>query len=71
MEANGTNPNIVRMEILFDQVKGTIQVNGPVENPIFCYGLLECARQSIQQHNQRKAEGNRIVPANVLPLVRN
>jgi hypothetical protein len=76
MEGNGNNPtvavpsNVVKLEILYDQSTGAVTVNGPVDNGIFCYGLLECARQTIQNHIAAKVSGSRIVPANVLPMIR-
>lgn len=35
---------------------GQVGVQGPIDNPILCYGLLEIARQSIQAHIQKKGE---------------
>ncbi len=31
---------------------GNVQVAGPLDNPILCYGLLEYARDAIKNHNQ-------------------
>lgn len=75
MDGNGYNPTLkapsafIKLEILLDQSTGAVTVNGPVDNALFCYGLLECARQTIQNHIAEKAKGNRIVPAMVMPLV--
>jgi hypothetical protein len=30
--------------------KGQINVTGPIENKLLCYGILECARQAIQNY---------------------
>ena len=76
MEGNGHNPTlqvpspVVKLEILLDQSTGAVTVNGPVDNALFCYGLLECARQSIQHYTEGKVSGNRIVPANTLPFIK-
>ena len=75
-EGNGHNPtqvatnSIVRLEILLDRTTGSVTVNGPVDDAVFCYGLLECAKQSIQHYIAQKSSGSRIVPANMLPLLR-
>ena len=33
---------------------GQIQVSGPIENKIFCYGLLEAAKDAIREHVAQK-----------------
>lgn len=41
---------------------GGIQVHGPVQDKILCYGLLECARDAIKAHHEQPAK-SAIVPA--------
>lgn len=55
-------PKLV-IEILPD---GRLNVNGPIENKMLCYGMLELAKDAIRDH----AEKNRsmIVPVKTLPL---
>ena len=38
---------------------GSINVNGPIDNVILAYGLLEAAHEAIAEHNRKNA--NRIV----------
>lgn len=38
---------------------GQIQVNGPVDNKMTCYALLECARDAIQAHAAQMAQQQR------------
>ena len=48
---------------------GSVGVNGPLQNPLLCYGLLEMAKVAIHDHTQ---QNQRIVqPANgvILPKV--
>jgi hypothetical protein len=76
LSGNGQNPTQVggvppiRLEIVLDQTTGQIAVNGPINNPIFCYGLLEKARQAIANFEIEQAKQQRIVPATTLPFVR-
>lgn len=44
--------------------EGQIGVQGPLEQPLICYGLLECARQAIEAHCKKAQE--RIVQPAVL-----
>ncbi len=34
--------------------KGSVSVNGPIENKIVCYGMLEVARQAVQVFEPQK-----------------
>ena len=76
MEPNGHNPTQVggtppiKLEIILDQSTGAVTVNGPVDNALLCYGLLECGRQTIQNYIAQKTNGSRIVPAASMPLLR-
>ncbi len=51
----------VELKITMDDT-GNVGVNGPIDNLILCYGLLEIARQSVQKHHDTKAS-NLIQPA--------
>lgn len=42
---------------------GRMQVSGPLDNPVQCYGLLEMAKDTIRAHMQSQANRT-IVPAN-------
>ncbi len=47
---------------------GTIEVDGPVENLIFCYGLLGMAKDSIQRAAmQRDDRAIKTFPSDGLP----
>ncbi len=58
----------VELKISMDDT-GNVGVNGPIDNLILCYGLLEIARQSIQKNHDTKAS-NLIQPANGMFLPR-
>lgn len=45
------------------QADGSVQVQGPINDKVLCYGLLECARDAIQEAAARAAAVSRIVPA--------
>lgn len=48
---------------------GQLSVNGPIDNPVLCYGLLEAARDVIFTRALEAHQKNRIVPASVVPMV--
>lgn len=63
----------VKLEIIYDLRNGAVGVNVPNEllnNVVLAYGLLEVARQTIGNFVAQKQKDQRIIPANVLPLVR-
>lgn len=38
-----------RLIISHDTDTGQINVEGPVEQPLLCYGMLECAKEAISE----------------------
>lgn len=34
---------------------GSIQVTGPIDNPVVCYGFLEEAKNIVRKHNDAKS----------------
>jgi hypothetical protein len=40
----------VQLVITFDQMTGAINVNGPIQNLVLCYGMLESAKDVIRQY---------------------
>jgi len=44
---------------------GQIQVTGPINNPILCYGLLELAKDVIRQTNQGQVQNT---PPGIVPV---
>jgi hypothetical protein len=68
MEGNG-NPTrkdnaapatTVQLVITFDQLSGAVNVTGPMQNALLCYGMLETAKDVIRQY----------VKDNMSPIVR-
>lgn len=43
-----------KIEIILHD-NGNVEVNGPVDNKVLCYGLLDCARDIIQEYGAAKA----------------
>lgn len=70
-EGNGHNGNgqapstTLVLTITLDQLTGQIGVNGPIQNPLVCYGMLECAKQAIAKTNEMNQ--GRIIPASAGP----
>jgi hypothetical protein len=44
----------VQLTITVDD-KGQVAVNGPIDQTMFCYGLLEVAKECIRKHGEEKA----------------
>lgn len=58
--------NQAELKITLTQA-GQIQIEGPIDNKMLCYGMMECARDAIKEFTDQKAKSP-IVPANgVLP----
>lgn len=47
---------------------GKLNFNGPLNNKILCYGILELAKVAVTEF---KAEVPRIVPAGMIPFPKN
>jgi hypothetical protein len=57
-------PPPVTLAVTFDPATGQVQVGGPIDNKGLCYMMLECAKDAIRDHNQRRGPGG---PGLVLP----
>jgi hypothetical protein len=57
----------IRLEVILDQQTGALTVNGPVGNPMICYGMLEMAKDAIRKMALENAE-RRVQPATVIPM---
>ena len=69
-DGNGQTPStVLTLTITLDQATGQVQVNGPIGNPLLCMGMIEMAKQAIQDYAKEQAKGMRIVPATALPFV--
>jgi hypothetical protein len=56
-------PELIRLELVFDPQKQQIAVNGPIMNRMLCYGLLKLAEKAIDE-NYAQHTKPRLVPAN-------
>jgi hypothetical protein len=71
MDGNAQTPSAVLvLTITLDQATGAVQVNGPIQNPMVCMGMMEMAKQAIHDFAKEAAKGQRIVPASSMPLIR-
>jgi hypothetical protein len=48
-------PIVTTLMITLDDV-GQVQVNGPIDNRILCYGLLEVAHDSVKDYNDSQKQ---------------
>lgn len=57
---NPTTPTSgVRLTIELDTSTGMLHVDGPIDNQMLCYGLLEMAKDAVRNHavqNQRRIQ---------------
>lgn len=61
---NGHQPvTAIQLVITFDQATGQINVNGPLDNAVLCFGMMEAAKDSIRKYVENQTAGRRIVPA--------
>lgn len=51
----------IRIVITFDPTNGAVNLEGPLNNPLIVYGLLEKARQITQNYEAQQAP--RVTPA--------
>jgi len=58
------------LTITFDQMTGHVNVTGPIENGLVCYGMLECAKDALRAHAAQKLSGQRILPATAVPFLK-
>jgi len=54
-----------QLTIVIDDV-GQCSVNGPIDNKVIAYGMLEVAKEAIAQHHAQKAQ--LIQPATLIPF---
>lgn len=71
MFENGTDPQVAVMPQQTFELKitmnaqGQINVNGPLENAVVCFGMMECAKEAIKEYNKSKqASGITLPPLN-------
>lgn len=62
---------MITMTIQFDPTTGAVKVDGPIDNKMLAYAILEIARDCVKDHNAARAKSP-IVPvaAPVLQLTR-
>jgi hypothetical protein len=59
---------MIKVEILFDETTGAVNINGPIDNPILIYGLLEIAKDICRKHVSEKTAIIRptmVMPSNI------
>jgi hypothetical protein len=65
-----TSSTVLTLAITFDQTTGQVGVNGPIQNPLLCMGMMEMAKNAIHKFADETAKGQRIVPATALPFIK-
>jgi len=57
---------MVELKIMMDD-HGNCRVEGPIDNKMVCYGMLELAKEAIHIHHLKQAE-RLIQPASTIPF---
>ena len=60
-EGNGigsleTSTPKITLAIIFDPTTGALQVTGPIDNQLLCFGLLELAKENLKIHAANQAK---------------
>ena len=59
--------NGIRAQVIINCLtNGQVQVSGHIDDLMFVYGLLECAKDAVKAYHQRKSVSG-IVPVKKLP----
>jgi hypothetical protein len=58
----------IQLTITLDD-NGAINVNGPIDNPLVCYGLLVMAKDAIAAHIANQARRVQPAPAHALSII--
>lgn len=56
----GLPPHIKSLMITCDTSNGNLQVSGPIEDKVLVYGMLEAAKDVIQEHNAKRCQPSEI-----------
>ena len=51
----GQNEQVAPTRLVIELVNGNVQVSGPINDRLLCFGLLELARQSLIEYGHRMA----------------
>ena len=57
----------VTLSITFNQGTGQLSVNGPIDNAMLAYGMLEMARDLIAERRQHPVTSRLAVPRMIVP----
>lgn len=52
----------IQLAIMFDPTTGALSVNGPIDNLILCFGLLEMAKENLRNHHAKNQARIALVP---------
>jgi hypothetical protein len=44
---------------------GTVSVNGPIQNRVLCYGMLEAAKEAVHQFGEKQQQ--LVQPVTIMP----
>lgn len=58
------NPDLITMVILFNKETQAINVNGPINDAILSFGMLECAKNALKDYHD-KLKASQIIKPNV------
>lgn len=65
--ANAAQVPQIQVVVTFDPTTGSVNLNGPLENSILVYGLLEMGKNAYNTWLQNKQNESRITPVSIMP----
>ena len=72
-ETQQPEQQVIQILVEFNTTTGEISVNGPLDNRVLCYGILELAREAVHnryQQQRKEQQGKIIVPDVGIPPLR-
>ena len=67
IKGNGSTPDTAKLVISFDPSTGQVNVSGPIQDRIFCFGIIELAKQAINAHAEQQAKQILVASPLIMP----
>ena len=72
MDGNGNGASsVITVTLTFDPATRQVGLNSPTNDEMVLLYMLEKAKDALKEAIAKAAEGQRIVPASAMPLIRN
>jgi len=58
----GESPVVLKLEITWDQLTGSVNVSGPIANKVVAFGMMEAAKGAIERYHEAQKNSLVITP---------